>query len=145
MTILGSAQGLSDDLDRGRDAFASALQAGDAAAAADAYTDDATLVAPAAEVFHGRSAIERFWQTGIETGIERLELTVLDVRQRGEGAFEVGRYALHLAPESGGVVIDRGRYLVVHRAGPDGRWRRCAEMFSPDRPPSREPSRKESS
>jgi uncharacterized protein (TIGR02246 family) len=140
VTALESAQGLAEDLDRGRSAFASALQAGDAVAAADAYADDATLVAPAAEVFHGRSAIERFWRTGIETGIARLELTVLDLRQRGEGAFEVGRYALHVAPESGGVIVDRGRYLVVHRADADGRWRRCAEMFSPDRPPTREPS-----
>jgi uncharacterized protein (TIGR02246 family) len=140
VTTIGAAERLTDDLDRSRTAFAGALQAGDAAAAADAYAEDATLVAPAAEVFHGRSAIERFWRTGVETGIERLELTVIDLRQRGEVAFEVGRYSLHLAPESGGIVVDRGRYLVVHRADPDGRWRRCAEMFSPDRPPTREPS-----
>jgi hypothetical protein len=28
--------------------------------------------------------------------------------------------------------VDRGRYLVVHRVEADGRWRRAAEMFSPD-------------
>lgn len=135
MTTARPAASVAADLDLRRLAFAAALQAGDAAAAAEAYADDATLIAPAAEVFHGRRAIERFWETGVETGIERVELTVLDLEQRGDVTVEIGRYALHLAPESGVSVVDEGRYLVVHRADPDGRWRRCAEMFSPDRPP----------
>jgi uncharacterized protein (TIGR02246 family) len=120
------------DIDRGRLAFASALSSGDATAAAAIYADDATLIAPAADVFRGRPAIERFWQTGVETGIEQVELAVLELQLRGEVAFEVGRYALHLAPESGGSIVDRGRYLIVHRIEADGRWRRAAEMFSPD-------------
>jgi uncharacterized protein (TIGR02246 family) len=120
------------DIDRGRLAFASALSSGDATAAAAIYADDATLIAPAADVLRGRPAIERFWQTGVETGIEQVELAVLELQLRGEVAFEVGRYALHLAPESGGSIVDRGRYLIVHRIEADGRWRRAAEMFSPD-------------
>lgn len=140
MSTWSLADSIVDDLDRARVAFATALQAGDGAAIGDTYADDATLVAPDAEVLRGRSAIERFWQTGVETGIERVDLTVLDLQQRGDVTLEVGRYALYVAPEAGGSVVDRGRYLVVHRADSDGRWRRCAEMFSPDRPPTREPS-----
>ncbi len=122
-------------IDEARLAFEVALRSGDAAAAASIYADDATLVAPAADVLHGRPAIERFWRTGVETGIEQVELVVLQLQQRGEVAFEVGRYALFLAPESGVAVTDRGRYLVVHRVEADGRWRRAAEMFSPDLQP----------
>jgi len=135
-----SAESIAEDLEAGRAAFATALGTGDAAAAADAYADDATLIAPAAEVLHGRPAIEGFWRTGVETGIERIDLTVVALQQRGEVAMEVGRYALHVTPEGGERVVDRGRYLVLHRVDRDGRWRRCAEMFSPDRPPTREPS-----
>jgi uncharacterized protein (TIGR02246 family) len=120
------------DIDRARLAFQSALGAGDAEAAAAMYADDATLVAPAADVMHGRLAIERFWRTGVETGIHQVELAMVDLQLRGDVAFEVGRYALHVVPESGGSVVDRGRYLIVHRVEPDGRWRRAAEMFSPD-------------
>lgn len=127
-----SIDAIAADLDRCRAAFESALRSGDASAAAAAYADDATLLAPAAEVLRGRPAIEQFWRTGVETGVERLELAVLDLRHRGEFAFEVGQYALHMATESGAPVIDRGRYLVVHRVDPDGCWRRAAEMFSPD-------------
>jgi len=128
-------------IDRARSAFETALRAGDAEAAAAIYTDDATLVAPDAELMHGRSAIERFWRTGVETGIEHVEHAVLELRQRGDVAFEVGRYAFHLAPESGAPIVDRGRYLIVHRVEADGRWRRAAEMFSPDLVPSAAPSR----
>lgn len=127
-------------LDRARAAFESALRSGDAVAAAAVYADDATLLAPAADLLSGRSAIERFWRTGVETGIEHVELDVLHLQQRGDVVFEVGRYALHLAPESGAPVVDRGRYLVVHRAEPDGLWRRAAEMFSPDLLPTLEAS-----
>jgi uncharacterized protein (TIGR02246 family) len=131
-TPIGDAAG---DIDRSRLAFLSALSSGDAEAAAAIYADDATLLAPAADVLQGRPAIERFWRTGVETGIEQVELAVIDLQQRGDIAFEVGRYALHVVPESGARVVDRGRYLVVHRVEADGRWRRAAEMFSPDTAP----------
>ncbi|HET7182145.1 MAG TPA: DUF4440 domain-containing protein [Candidatus Limnocylindrales bacterium] len=120
------------DIDQGRSAFTAAMRRGDAAAAASIYADDATLLAPAADVVRGRGAIERFWQTGVETGITEVELVALDVQRSGELAFEVGRYALRLAPEAGSPVVERGRYLIVHRIEADGHWRRAAEMFSSD-------------
>jgi ketosteroid isomerase-like protein len=119
-------------IERSRLAFEAAVERGDAAAAAGIYTADATLLAPATDVLHGRLAIERFWRTGLETGIERVELLALDIRQRGDVAFEVGVYALHVATETGGSLVDRGRYLIMHRIEADGWWRRAAEMFGPD-------------
>ena len=122
------------EIDRSRLAFEAALRRGDASAAASIYTDDATLLAPAADVMHGRAAIERFWQTGVDTGIEALDLAVLVVRRQGDVALEIGNYVIRLAPGDGSIVFDRGRYLIVHRCGTDGQWRRAAEMFSPDVP-----------
>jgi hypothetical protein len=49
------------------------------------------LVAPAAEVLRGRAAIERFWRTGVETGIESVTLARLDLQLQGDVAFEVLR------------------------------------------------------
>jgi hypothetical protein len=46
---------------------------------------------------------------------------------------------MFLGSEIGAHVVDRGRYLVVYRVDPDGRWRRAAEMFSPDLHPTRHP------
>lgn len=130
----------SPEIERARLAFEQAIRSGDAVAAAAVYADDATLLAPAVDVVRGRPAIERFWRTGVESGMDRVELAVLDLQQRGDLAFELGAYVLRVATEGGEPVIDRGRYLIVHRVDPDGSWRRAAEMFSPDRPPAPEPA-----
>jgi uncharacterized protein (TIGR02246 family) len=121
---------------RVRQAFERALRSGDSAAAAAVYADDATLLAPAADVVRGRAAIERFRRTGLESGITGVDLSVLDFRRQGDVAVEVGEYELVLASETGTSVVDQGHYLVVHRAEPDGSWRRTAEMFSPSRLPA---------
>ena len=119
-------------IDQSRLDFAAALRAGNATAAAAIYAEDATLLAPASELLQGRPAIERFWRTGVETGIADVELVCRDLRYRGDVAFEVGDYVLHLTAETGGPIVDRGRYLVVHRVDADGHWRRAAEMFNPN-------------
>jgi uncharacterized protein (TIGR02246 family) len=129
----------TDAIGRARSAFEAALRAGDAVAAATVYADDATLLAPSADLLEGRAAIERFWRTGLETGIAGVELVVLNLRRQGDVVLEVGQYALHATPDSGGPVVDRGRYLVVHHVEPDGHWRRAAEMFSPDAVPMPQP------
>ena len=127
-----TADAIAADLDHGRASFAAALRSGDAAGASSLYADDATLVAPAGELLHGRSAIEGFWRTGLEIGISEARFSVLEVERRGDVAFEVGEYVLVSIHESAPGAVNRGRYLIVHRIEPDGRWRRAAEMLSPD-------------
>lgn len=121
---------------RDRLAFQAALRAGDAAAAAEIYSNDATLLAPLADLVRGRPAIERFWRSGLDAGIEDVQLEVLSLAPAGDVAVEIGQYALRLASDGGVTVVDRGRYLTVLRIGIDGRWRREVEMFSPDGPPT---------
>jgi uncharacterized protein (TIGR02246 family) len=122
-----------------RQAFVAALQRGDAAAAADAYTEDARLLAPSAELLTGRDAIARFWDAGIGAGVDSIELQALDleIQPDGETALEIGRYVLRLTSPSGERVVDRGRYLLLYRRGLDGAWRRAAETFNPGDVPER--------
>jgi len=123
------------EIDACRTAFIDALRRGDAAAASAAYTDDARLLAPSTEVLTGRDSVARFWQAGIDAGMERLELEPggVEVEPGGDLATEIGRYVLSLRPARGPVVIDRGSYLLVHRRV-DGTWQRAAETFQPDLP-----------
>ena len=128
------------DIDAARDAFIRALRVGDAAAAAAAYTDDARLLAPSTEVLAGRDAVARFWQAGIDAGVEGIELQSdgVELEPGGDVATEMGRYVLSLRAAGGGLVIDRGSYLLVYRRV-DGAWRRAAETFHPDLPPPAAP------
>lgn len=117
-----------------RAGFVAALQRGDHDAASGFYTDDARLLAPSAELLTGRDAIARFWRAGLEAGVEAvaLECEQLDLETGGATAFEIGRYVLRLRPADGPAIVDRGRYLLVHRLEPDGVWRRAVETFNPD-------------
>lgn len=116
-----------------RAAFIDALRRGDATAASTAYTEDARLLAPSTEVLSGRASVARFWQAGIDAGVEGIELESggVEVEPGGDLATEIGRYVLSVRQDRGPVVIDRGSYLLVYRRV-DGAWRRAAETFHPD-------------
>jgi ketosteroid isomerase-like protein len=126
-----------DAIGAARAAFIEALQRGDAAAASAAYTEDARLLAPSTEVLSGRASVARFWQAGIDAGVEAIDLQSggVEIEPGGDVATEMGRYVLSLRPDRGPVVVDRGSYLLVYRRV-DGAWRRAAETFHPDLPPS---------
>lgn len=116
-------------------AFAAALAAGDARAAARAYASQATLLAPFAEVFRGREAIEAFWRAGVASGVAAVDLKPLELERRDDLAYEIGRYRLRVETADGSVV-DRGKYVLVHERQPDGSWLRAVETFNPDAPPA---------
>ena len=128
----------SEAIAAARAAFIAALRRRDAAAAAAAYTEDARLLAPSSEILTGRQSIVRFWQAGIDAGVDSIELHALDVEVEpgGETACELGRYVLRLTSQSGDAVVDRGRYLLVYRHDSDGAWRRAVETFNPEASPS---------
>jgi ketosteroid isomerase-like protein len=115
-----------------QDAFVDALECGDAKSASASYAPDARLLAPSAELFRGRAAIERFWRAGLDTGISKVQLETLELVRRSGFAYEIGRYALGLRPADGIPLVDRGKYLRVHEQQADGSWLWAVEMFNPD-------------
>jgi ketosteroid isomerase-like protein len=124
---------LRDDvIGKARDAFVGALESGDARAASASYTSDARLLAPSAELFRGREAIEQFWGAGLDTGISEVEMETLELVRLNGLAYEIGRYALRLKPVDGIPVVDRGKYVRVHEEQTDGSWLWALEMFNPE-------------
>ena len=135
---------MDDDVPAGeiaaaRDAFVAALRRGDVAGAAGAYTDDARLLAPSSELLSGRASIAKFWQAGVDAGVDSIELQAVDleIEPSGDTACEIGRYVIRLTAPSGEGVVDRGRYLLVYRREANGAWRRAAETFHPGDAPRR--------
>jgi ketosteroid isomerase-like protein len=117
-----------------RAAFVEAIRSRDAGAIAELYGDDARLVAPDLDPLRGRDDVAAFWQAGVASGITDVELEPEDVEVTATLAWEVGRYALWLARESGDPAVERGRYLLIYApdAGGATGWHRAAEMFRPD-------------
>jgi ketosteroid isomerase-like protein len=105
----------------------SAVNRGDAAAAAELYESGAWLLSPSAELIAGRCEIEAYWRAGVAVGVDRVELRPDEVRVVDGVAIEIGRYVIGT-----GVLADTGKYAVLHRRQDDGTWRRAVDVFNPD-------------
>jgi ketosteroid isomerase-like protein len=117
---------------RAGDAFVAALEVGNAKAASASYTVDARLLAPSAEVFRGREAIERFWRAGVDTGISDVRLETIELVRLSGLAYEIGQYTLGLKPADGIPIVESGKYVRIHEQQADGSWLWALEMFNPE-------------
>ena len=86
-----------------------AVEAGDAEAAGECYTEDAQLLPPNSPPVIGREAIASFWE-GMFGAIKGVKLETLEVLGQGDAPSEVGSYELTGAE---GQKLDHGKYVVV--------------------------------
>ena len=117
---------------RAGDAFVAALEVGNAKAASASYTVEARLLAPSAEVFRGRDAIERFWRAGVDAGISGVRLETIELVRLSCLAYEIGQYTLGLRPADGIPMVESGKYVRIHEQQADGSWLWAVEMFNPE-------------
>jgi len=66
----------------------------------------------------GRPALQKLWQSVLDSGIAAFELNTTEVEADGNLAYEVGTYAMKTKD---GVVTDRGTYCVVWKRV-SGQW-----------------------
>lgn len=113
--------------------FTEAVNAGDAAAVAAFYTDDATLMPPEAEMVQGMAALREFWAAGFADGGFPLTLKTVSVDGAGEFAYEVGTWSIP-AGEGEGATPAQGKYLVVWQHVADGSWKLHADIWNANTP-----------
>jgi len=90
----------------------------DAALIASTYTEDAEAYPPNSDAVKGRAALQKLWQSVLDSGIAAFELSTSEVDSAGDLAYEVGTYVMKTKD---GKVADRGKYCVVwKRVG--GQW-----------------------
>jgi ketosteroid isomerase-like protein len=116
------------DIDALNATFAQGLEKGDADVVASVYAPDARIFPPGEEVLTG-PAIQAFWQGAIDSGVTGA-LETVTLEEHGDVALEEGRYELRAGDE----VVDRGKYLVVHRRQPDGTWRLGVDIWNSSQP-----------
>lgn len=107
--IAGSPRSHIDELSG---QFVAAFNAGDGAALAGLYSENAALFPPGGDRVSGRAAIQAFWQGVLDSGIKLDELNTVEVDARGDLASEVGSLVLS-APGDDGTVKIVGQYIVV--------------------------------
>ena len=109
--------------------FADAFTRGDAAGAArEFYTVDARILPPGSEMVQGREAIVQFWtETARQTGVQRVELSTVDLELLGDRAVEIGRVTLTLGDGQQATA----KYVVIWKQE-DGRWRGHLDIWNMD-------------
>jgi uncharacterized protein (TIGR02246 family) len=121
-------------VDAGNYFFMKFVEARDAQAIADLYTEDARVIAPGAAPADGRAAIAAFWAAALE-GTTSVRLETLSVESEGDLAFEEG--VVQLTANDGSQSAER--YIVVwKRVG--RRWHLHRDIWNSGPVPAAEPA-----
>ena len=94
------------------------------------YTADARILPPGAPIIAGRDNIRKFWSDLIiganaKSGV----LTSIDVMPAGDGAVEIGKALLTIAPPGQGEVQMEVKYVVFWRQE-DGAWKWHVDIWN---------------
>jgi uncharacterized protein (TIGR02246 family) len=109
--------------------------AGDAAALAALYADDAVSMPPGSPILRGRQALQADFQTFFTVNTARHETTIDQIIRDGDLAIERAHYRLTFKPKSGGPeVVETGRHLEC-RKKINGTWQIVVEIWNLDPPP----------
>jgi uncharacterized protein (TIGR02246 family) len=114
--------------------YVEAYNRGDAAAAADFYTEDAKVLANNMEMVSGKQAIQEFWKTAMEMGVKKMNLETVEVGYDGNLAYERGVSIVNIEPEGEQARTEKGKYLTVLKRQPDGSWKVAVDIWNSDSP-----------
>jgi ketosteroid isomerase-like protein len=125
-----------DKVDENIAHFVEAFNAGDASAVAGLYAEDAKLMSPGSSVVEGRAAIEEFWGGVFGIGEVSLTLGTSEAHNNGTLGYSVGSYTLSIQPAEGEPMADEGKYIIVWKRGPTGRWELAVDIWNTNLSPS---------
>ena len=117
-------------------AWFKAYAAGDAAAIAALYADDAVVSAPGSAAWRGRTAIQEAFAKDIAgsvaAGISFNSGTSPEFGVSGDVAWEWNTF--HLTDKAG-ATVDTGKYVTVY-ARRNGKWQIVRDIWNSDTPPA---------
>jgi uncharacterized protein (TIGR02246 family) len=122
LTMPAAAEDVREAIDQTNARMVEAFKAGDAAAIAGMYTEDAKMLPPDATEVAGRDAIQQFWQGWLDDGLKNLTLEASDVEADGDLAYEVGKFSIQAPAANDAMTTATGNYLVVWKRSSGGDW-----------------------
>jgi len=117
--------------------FFTAVNAKNAAAAAEAYSDDAVYMEAGSPAITGKDAIRKHLENLVKLPQLAMSGEATDIKFSDDGtvAYETGKYSVGYADPKGNPVKDEGKYLIVWRKF-DGKWKTVAESNNSDKAPA---------
>jgi uncharacterized protein (TIGR02246 family) len=124
------------EIDKTRTEYVESWKAGDAERIANLYVDGGIVMYPDHPPVIGHAAIAEYFK-GFFAEFDALDfqLASSEIVIAGDWAYDRGTYRWKAKPKKGGAPMDDdGKYLVILRREPDGRWRVARDMDNSDRP-----------
>jgi ketosteroid isomerase-like protein len=112
--------------------FARALNAKDAVAAANCYTEDATILPPNEAPITGRANIQKYWEGALSAGAFDVAVATISTNSNGELGYEVGRFQMSTKDSSGKVTTEHGKYIELLKRDKDGKWKSTHGIWNVD-------------
>ncbi len=127
-----STQATAEELSQMNRDFATALNNKDAVAAANCYTEDATVLPPNEAPLKGRAAIRKYWEGAVAAGAFDVDVATISTASNGDLGYEVGRFQMSTKDSSGKVTTERGKYIELLKRGQDGKWKSTHGIWNVD-------------
>lgn len=112
--------------------FAKALNNKDAVAAANLYTEDATVLPPNEPPVTGRANIQKYWEGALAAGTFDVSVATISTGSNGDLGYEVGRFQLSTKDSTGKVTTEGGKYIELLKRGEDGKWKSTHGIWNSD-------------
>ena len=117
--------------------FFAAVNAKNAAAAAETYSDDAVYMEGGLPPMTGKEAIRKHLENMVKLPQVSISGGPTNIKFSDDGtvAYEEGKFSVGYADAKGKMVKDDGKYLIVWRKS-DGKWKTVSESNSMDKAPA---------
>jgi uncharacterized protein (TIGR02246 family) len=125
----GGDPNLRAEIEKMGRAWEKAFNAGDAAALAALYANDAKVMPPGSEVVSGTSAIRKLFEPDVSQGV-KFTLKMDDVVGFGEHAVETGTFVVNSAE---GKHLDHGSFTTVYKKV-NGGWKIHRDIWNSSMP-----------
>ncbi len=143
-TAAVSAQPKDDPaIAKARSAYQTAAGSQDGAALAKLYAPDGVEMPPNAPAVKGRAAIEAYHKSFAQQWmVHGMTITPTETKVLGDTAIDVGTYKQSLMPQKGGgMVDDRGKYIVLLKKDGSGNWWVTHAIYNSDNAPRGAPKK----
>jgi uncharacterized protein (TIGR02246 family) len=118
-----------------REAYIAAETAGDAAAVAALYADNATLMPSNRPAVSGKPAIEAFLREQYAAMSMAVTVTPRETKAAGDVGYDTGSTVVTLTPKAGGKAMpSNGKYGVTLARQADGSWKITNLIYNEDMP-----------
>jgi uncharacterized protein (TIGR02246 family) len=107
------------------------------------FADDASGFYPNTPIITGKDALRQSWKTVLAVPGFSLSFQILkvEVARSGDLAWGHGTVTRTMNDATGKPVTDKGKYVIVYRKQPDGKWKVVADIGNFDLPERATPAK----